>query len=134
MYWNNNLSGRKEKRLPIIVVVRLSRVPHLPTNENEEERTYTDNISPHGARVISRRCWQLAEQAKVTTVREEFTICGEVVYCQKLEDDRFCVGLKFPESAITWPTLHRYNGTITDVTGQTDAQTTGSPLPELLRR
>jgi hypothetical protein len=132
MYWNNNLSGRKERRLPIIVAVRLSRVPYLASDK--EEKTYTDNISAHGARVISGCSWQLAEQAQVTTVREEFAICGEVVYCQKLDDDRFCVGLKFTESAITWPTLRRYNGTITDFIDQTDAQTTGSLLSELLRR
>ena len=104
----HHLDGRMEKRLPIITVVRLSRVPHLPTSE--EERTYTDNLSPHGVRVFSRCFWRPGEKAQVVTLKEESTMRGEVIYCQKLDRDRFCIGLKFVERPIGWSTLCRYYG------------------------
>jgi len=103
---NHGLGGRKEKRLPIAIVVRLSRMHNLPANE--EEGTYTDNVSPHGARLLSISSWQPGEQAQVTTVKEGSSILGEVIYCQRLDNDRFCIGLKFQERLDTWPTLSRY--------------------------
>jgi|GEM_PF-701388 len=103
-----SLDGRREKRLPIIIVVRLSQVRHLPTND--AERTYTDNVSAHGARVYSSHRWKLGEQAQVTPWEEESPMRGDVVYCQKLDNDRFCVGLKFQERPVTWSSLRRYTG------------------------
>jgi PilZ domain-containing protein len=106
--FSHSLNGRREKRLPIIMVVRLSRVRYLPTNE--DERTYTDNVSAHGARVYSRCIWQHGEQAQVTPWEEESPMRGEVVYCQRIDNDRFCVGLKFQERPVTWSALRRYTG------------------------
>ena len=51
MYFDNRLNGRKERRLPALVVVNL--VPLEPVYRERHERTYTDNISAHGARVRS---------------------------------------------------------------------------------
>src|SRR5258708_8944806 len=52
MAFDRNLEGRHEKRLPIAVVVCLTAAKQ-PPGENEQ-KTYTDNVSLHGARVISR--------------------------------------------------------------------------------
>lgn len=106
---DRKLDGRMERRLPIIVVVRLSQLQHVPAGE--EERTYTDNVSAHGARVFSRRYWTPGEQVQVTSVKEESSICGQVIYCQRLDKDRFWIGLKFPERPLGWTALRRYNGT-----------------------
>jgi len=97
-----------EKRLPIIVVVRLSRTRNLPSRE--EERTYTDNISARGVRLFSRYFWQPGEQVQVTPLNEESPMLGEVVYCQRLDDDHFGVGVKFQERPVAWSTLRRYVG------------------------
>src|SRR5467141_2430018 len=105
---SHSLDGRREKRLPIIVVVRLSRARHLPADD--VERTYTDNVSAHGARVYSRYIWQQGEQAQVTPWEEESPMRGEVVYCQRIDRDRFCIGLKFQERPVTWSSLRRYTG------------------------
>jgi hypothetical protein len=83
-------------------------VQHLPAGE--KEKTYTDNVSPHGARVFSKCFWQPGEQVQVTTLKEESSIYGEVTYCQRLDNDRFCIGLKFQEHPVVWPTLSRYYG------------------------
>jgi hypothetical protein len=103
---NHDLGGRKEKRLPIAIVVRLSRMHNLPANE--EEKTYTDNVSPHGARVFSRRVWKPGEQVQVTNVKEGSSILGEVIYCHRLDNDHTYIGLKFHEHPVTWPAFSRY--------------------------
>jgi hypothetical protein len=59
MSLDHNLSGRMEKRLPIVVVVCLAQSKRVGVDG--EERTYTDNISAHGARVYSVRLWQLGD-------------------------------------------------------------------------
>lgn len=104
----DSLSGRKDKRLPIAVVVRLGVLDRGGPGEYEE--TYTDNVSPHGVRVKSRRAWHPGEQAKITPLNEKSPICGEVVYCRKVDDARFFVGLKFLRSRISWNVLRRFDG------------------------
>lgn len=102
---NHGLGGRMEKRLPIAIVVRLSRMRQSPA---KEETTYTDNVSPQGARIFSTSCWLSGEQAQVTTVKEGCSMCGEVIYCQRLDSGRICIGLKFQERPVKWPILSRY--------------------------
>lgn len=108
MYLDNILNGRKERRLPIMVVVWL--VPRTDVSADERERTYTDNVSAHGARVRSARAWQPGERAEITPVKGEPPIRGEAVYCQKLDDERYCVGFKFVHERVPWSVLQRFNG------------------------
>lgn len=74
------------------------------------ERTFTDNISPHGLRVQSAISWRLGEQAEVTPTKGEIAMLGEVVYCQRVRGDRFFLGLKFRDKHIPWAILQRFNG------------------------
>ena len=56
MFFDKNLTARSEKRVPVIVLVRLSA---LEAGSGEvEEKTYTDNLSSRGGRVCSVRNWQ----------------------------------------------------------------------------
>ena len=97
-------SGRIERRLPIIVVVRLAPLASAAT---DGERTFTDNISPHGARIFSKHAWQTGDMVRVTPLHADAAF-GKVVYCQKLPGDRFGVGVKFPDRPVPWPTLQKY--------------------------
>ena len=108
MYFDNHLNGRKERRLPALVVVNL--VPLEPVYRERHERTYTDNISAHGARVRSTYAWRLGEEAEITPANGETPVRGEVVYCQRLDNQGFFVGLKVPESRIPWSILQRFEG------------------------
>ncbi len=101
------LSGRMERRLPIVVVVRLAESKCASTDG--EEQTYTDNISSRGARVYSNRPWQLGNAVQVTP-RNEDPACGNVVYCQTLVDGRFVIGVKFQDRLVMWSATHRYDG------------------------
>ena len=95
-----------EKRLPIIVVVRL--VHETAADTNGEERAFTDNISPFGARVFSRHSWQPGDPIRIAPINEE-PVFGEVVYCQQLPDERYRLGVKFEGGPVTWSILQRYD-------------------------
>ncbi len=104
---DHTLSGRMERRLPIVVVVRLAQAER--PGADGEERTYTDNISARGARVYSIRPWQPGEPVQVTP-RNEDPACGKVVYCQMLPDDRYVIGVKFKDRPVSWSVMRRYDG------------------------
>jgi len=106
---NSRFDGRMEKRLPIAIVVRLNQAQDRPVNT--AELAYTDNLSAHGARVISSRPWQIGEVAQVTCLKDEITIRGKIVYCQKLMDDRYCIGLNFHDRRVTWSAYRTYSST-----------------------
>ena len=91
-------------------MVAVNLAPLEPTNREKNERTYTDNLSAHGARVRATYAWQLGAHAEITPASGEATVRGEVVYCQRLDNDRFFVGVKIRESRIPWPILRRFDG------------------------
>src|SRR5260370_18491797 len=101
------LSGRMERRLPIVVVVRLAEAESASTDG--EERTYTDNISSRGARVYSLRPWQLGDTVQVTP-RNEDPARGNVVYCPTREDARFVIGLKLQDRPVMCAATRKYYG------------------------
>lgn len=91
-----------------MVVVRLAHVPS-PAPE-EDERTFTDNISAHGARVVSKCPWQPGAEVEVTSVRDGSAIRGSVVYCESKAGGRFSVGLDFGAHEVPWSTYKKFNG------------------------
>jgi len=103
------LSGRMERRLPIIVVVRLAPAVSADADADGEEKTFTDNISPHGARLFSKHPWQAGDAVRVTPLNED-SVSARVIYSQKLPDDRYSVGVQFQDRPASWSALHRYNG------------------------
>jgi PilZ domain len=100
--------GRMERRLPIVVIVRLA--PTEGAGSDGEERTYTDNISAHGACIFSTRTWKLGGKVRVTPTNEVLTACGKVVYCSRRADNRYEVGVQFQDGPVMWSALRRYGG------------------------
>jgi hypothetical protein len=90
--------GRIEKRLPTSVPVYLGSLedPRPP------ERTFTENVSPHGARVLSKRSWQSGEESLITPLSGECPQVGRVIYCLPKERNRFCLGMEFLDRAVNW--------------------------------
>jgi len=99
------LTGRMERRLPIIVVVHIAHCP--PAGTEGEEETYTDNISSCGARIFSKHAWQPGDSLQVTPLNED-SACGYVIYCHRLPDNRYGVGVKFQDQPATWSIIQRY--------------------------
>jgi PilZ domain len=92
------LDGRIEKRVPMAVPVDLVIAEDMLV----AERVVTVNVSPHGARVVTKRPWQVEEQPWLASLTSYFRLQGSVVYCQPLANGDFCVGLKFRASFIDW--------------------------------
>ena len=89
--------GRLEKRLATSVPVYLASL----ADPRDRERTVTENVSPHGARVISKRSWRSGEKVLITPLTGDFPQVGKVIYCMPV-GERFCVGVEFPTRAVKW--------------------------------
>lgn len=89
-----------EKRLPIAIVVHLAQAgEHAAQNP---EVTYTDNISGHGACVVSVRPWRAGEIAEITSLNDRINLHGKVVYCHRRGEGRYNVGVFFQDREVTW--------------------------------
>ncbi len=96
-----------ERRLPVIVAIRLA--PAQRADGDGEEKTYTDNISAHGARIFSKQAWQPDDAVRITPLNRDVA-CGKVVYCQRLPDNRYSIGVKFQGPSVAWSSLQKSNG------------------------
>ena len=95
---NRHFDGRIEKRLPTPVPVYLASLDE----PRARERTLTENVSPHGARVVSKRSWRSGEESLVTFLTGEFPQVGRVIYCVPKAGDRFSLGVEFPDRMVKW--------------------------------
>lgn len=92
------LDGRREKRASMAVPVCLAASGEILFTE----RAITVNVSPHGARVVTKRRWQAEERPWLVSLSSEFRVRVRVIYCQPLTDGHFCVGLGFQPGSITF--------------------------------
>jgi PilZ domain len=92
------LEGRIEKRVPMAVSVRLISLKE----SGAAERALTENVSSHGARIITQQRCQPGEQQRIASLSGEFHLSARVVYCQPLPPKGFCVGLEFRERSVNW--------------------------------
>jgi hypothetical protein len=83
-------TDRTEDRAAIAVAVCLI----LPDNSPHSEIGRTVNVSSHGARVIANQLWQTGKSALVRSEEGQFEWTGRVVYCERLPDGKFAVGLQ----------------------------------------
>ena len=91
-------TGRIEKRIPRAVTVEIR-----PEDEGmPKERMLTENVSPHGARVLMDREWRPGQQVVVISPKESVWARGQIVYCQLLAESRFAVGLELSVRVESW--------------------------------
>jgi hypothetical protein len=89
---------RIENRLPMAVAVQLSgndRVPGI-------EMTFTENVSLHGARIITQRAWRRDEHVQVASRPGDFRAKARVAYCERLREAGYAIGLEFLEPSGRW--------------------------------
>ena len=83
-------TGRSEKRTARKIAVELSRLGELMLHE----RTFTKNVSPRGARVITEQEWQLETRLLLISRKDGVQLQAHVVYRQRLaKDSRRSYGL-----------------------------------------
>jgi hypothetical protein len=80
------------------VGVHITGHPALPGTET----TFTENVSPRGARVLSVRRWKTNDRLTISTVTGSFRSLARVAYCQLVPETGFAVGLEFLEPSGKW--------------------------------
>jgi len=92
------LDGRTEKRVTMAFPVCLVAAEKLLV----AEQAMTVNVSPHGARVVTRHRWQPEDQARLASGSGELRVRAKIVYCEPLPDGHFCVGLRLQSPLTDW--------------------------------
>ena len=83
-------TGRSEKRTPTELALELSHVGKTSV----KERVLTVNVSSRGLRVLTKSMWLPGARARVSFAGEDIDERARVVYCQRLANKRFAVGLE----------------------------------------
>ena len=91
-------SGRLEKRIRLSVPVEITNL----LDPAATERTATENVCSLGIRILTRRARDLNERLMISSLVGELRTLAHVVYCQRLPDGRFGVGLRFQDELIDW--------------------------------
>lgn len=92
------LEGRKEARTPVRLLVHILSVrdPRLT------ELVAVENLSPRGARVTAQRSWELGSHVVIKSPSGVLGDRARVVYCQKVGEKRFTLGLDFITQTSDW--------------------------------
>jgi len=91
-------SGRLEKRIRLEVPVQISSLQ----DPSAVERTTTENVCSTGIRILTRRAKERNDRFMVNSLVGDLRALAKVVYCQRLADGRFGVGLQFQEAVLNW--------------------------------
>jgi hypothetical protein len=92
-------AGRLEKRIRLALPVEIASIQ----NPSARERATTENVCSLGARVLAQHTMQPNERVRFNSLAGDMRTMARVVYCQRLPDGRFGIGLQFQEAGINWP-------------------------------
>jgi hypothetical protein len=91
-------NGRSEKR-----VARAMTLEVCPQDEPYlREKILTENVSAHGARVFVERRLPPGQQVLVRSPKEGVRSEARVVYCERLPEGRFAIGLELSGRLEAW--------------------------------
>jgi len=93
--------GRCERRTPKRLATELSR----PDESVSREMTFTENVSPRGARLTTVQRWQPGTRVLVTFPQHRIRSQGRIVYCHRMESGDFALGLELPWQVQRWQML-----------------------------
>lgn len=92
------IARRVEERLPLAVRVDLCS---LDVRHRAHE-ALTENVSAHGARVVSSNPWKLNDRLNLWSLPGDFRARARVVYCEPLGRSSFAIGLQLLASTGEW--------------------------------
>lgn len=95
-------TGRFEPRIDKTEVVELLQVGESPIAKVE---AITENVSSRGARVIADSICAAEKTVLLNAPEEQLKVPARVVYCQRLLDERFAVGLELKVRVEKWQKL-----------------------------
>ena len=91
-------NGRSEKRIARKVSVEVCLEDEAKLNE----RTLTENVSAHGARVLMGLRLQPGQRVLVNSAKEGMRLQARIIYCQRVSEGRFAVGLEVSGRVELW--------------------------------
>jgi hypothetical protein len=83
-------TGRSDKRITKEVAVELAR----PDASQLKEATIAHNVSARGMRVATEHVWFPGDPVMLSSSESGVRTEARVVYCQRIENNKFAVGLK----------------------------------------
>jgi hypothetical protein len=83
-------TGRSDKRITKEVAVELAR----PDASQLKEATIAQNVSARGMRVATEHVWCPGDPVLLSSSESGVRTEARVVYCQRIENNKFAVGLK----------------------------------------
>jgi hypothetical protein len=92
------VARRFEERVPLTVRVDLCS---LDVRHRTQEGL-TENISAHGARVVSNNPLRLNERLNLWALPGDFRARARVVYCEPVEHNSFAIGLQLLATTGDW--------------------------------
>ena len=66
------------------------------------ELAFSENVSLHGVRVVTEREWKPGERVIVKSFHGTIQSVARVIYCNRLEETRYAVGLELRSAVGTW--------------------------------
>jgi PilZ domain len=90
--------GRCDKRISKEVVVELVR----SDAPEPKEVALVQNVSARGVRVATQQTWHPGDNLLLSSPESGFQTQARVVYCQRLENNRFAVGLELSAPPGEW--------------------------------
>lgn len=105
-----HMNGRFETRFFVTIPLYLMD----PVHSALMDLALTENVSPRGLRIVSKRCAEPGESWDIRPLSGGLRIPVRVVYCEKTGRHSFCIGLRLIDPIQQW-----WNGR-REVTGQPD--------------
>jgi hypothetical protein len=84
------LTGRSDRRIIKEVAVELAR----PDASQPRELAIAQNVSTRGMRVATEHIWLPGDPVLLSSPESGVCTQARVVYCQRIESNRFAVGLE----------------------------------------
>jgi hypothetical protein len=89
-------SGRLEKRIEVAIPLQISTI----LDPKRAERTTTENVCSLGIRVVTDHAREQNDRLMISSLKGDLKRLARVVYCQRLPDGHFAVGLEFQGSGV----------------------------------
>ena len=95
-------NGRSDRRITKEVAVELAR----PGASQLREMAIAQNVSARGMRVATEHVWLPGDPVLLTSPESGVRTRARVVYCQRVENNKFAVGLELSAPLGEWAKPH----------------------------
>lgn len=91
-------NGRFETRVSLTIPLYLLD-PKLPS---PSMLALTENVSARGARIVTKQTAIAGENWQIAALSGELRLVAQVIYCEPLSNNNFCIGLRLEHPIQNW--------------------------------